>query len=309
MTAPTATLCAKYAGRPTVLAATSRVRRAGPRIRTVEKSLETYKERPIEYDNQREYRDRPIRDAMTFAEAGAALRRWRERNELCLEDIASRTGLDVTQLSYIERGMRRPQRKTIEKLESGMGWTPGLFNDLSALPDDPGALDRMLDGIHEGTQSARTISVRVSEAGVLEGYAEASIGNLDSLIRQLPAPGTPRFAQTVAAALGQCGKAEVLAANSWRVSAVTDRDTAHRLLEMLGDLESKRVALLDRVPESVGARFDHACQLSGLPEALIAVLTGLTPDELWQIRCGGSVPEGSNARVAAFIKAVNLDGP
>lgn len=282
-----------------------RASRISLRLRAVEKLSKTYNTSEILYASQREYHDPQIHAAMTFAEAGAALRRWRERHKLRLEDIASRTGLDVTQLSYIERGMRKPQRKTLDKLESGMGWPPGSFHELSTISGDPAALDQLLDRANEGPQSARTISLRVSEAGVLEDYAQTSIANVDSLIRALPAPGAHHLSRAVATALGQCGKAEVLAANSWRVSAIAERGTAQRLLDMLSDLENKRLALLDRVPDSVAARFDRACQLSGYPEGIIAVLTGLSLDDIWQIRCGAAVPEGSNARVAAFIKAVN----
>jgi transcriptional regulator with XRE-family HTH domain len=251
---------------------------------------------------------------VTSSDAGAALRRWRERNGLKLLHIASRTGLDITQLSYLERGIRKPQRRSIEKLETGMGWRPGFFQELSAIPDEPDTLDRMLDEIHETPQRTRKASARVSETGVLEDYAKSSIENLNTLIHQLPAPDTPRFSRIVAAALGQCGKDEILAADSWRISALTERDTAGRLLDMLATLENTRIDLLNRLPDSACARFDQACRRSGWPEAVIAALTGLSPDEIWQVRCGAAVPEGKNARVAAFIKALKppedgKDGP
>lgn len=299
-TASSAVSAAREAGcAPLRVGMTRSRKQQGPR-----ESEETYKESSIAYDNQREYQEPPTLDAMTWGDAGAALRRWRERNGFKLSDIASRTGLDVTQLSFLERGMRKPQRKTVEKLEAGMGWRPGFFHELSTLPDEPATLDRLLDGIHQATRRNRTIAVRTSETGVIEDYAEALVGNIDSLIHQLPEPDNPRFPLSVAAALGQCGKAEALAANSWRVSAITERDTARRLLDMLANLDNTRTALLNRLPDSASTRFDKACQRCGWPEAIIAVLTGLSPDDIWQIRCGAAIPEGSNARVAAFIKAV-----
>lgn len=249
---------------------------------------------------------------MTLADAGAAIRRMRERRGWTLDDLAARTELGVMVLSYLERGERTPRKKTVSRLEGGLGWPPGFFYELVNLAGSPDELDRLIDSVHKKSQPPTSLAVsRISGADVFEDYAEAYSATIESVIDQLPSQASPRFINTVTTALTQCAKGEVLAANSWRVAAVSDREAAARLLPRLRDFELKRRTLLDRVPDSVAARFDAACRRSELPDAMVGVLTGLTSDEVWQIRTGGAVPEGANALVAAFIRAVGsgyLDG-
>ena len=68
-------------------------------------------------------------------------------------------------------------------------------------------------------------------------------------------------------------------------------------------LEATRSALLERMPMSLGARFDHACTQSSLPEPVIAALLGVTAAEMWDIRNRGAVPPGALPRVRAFADA------
>lgn len=247
--------------------------------------------------------------SMTLKDAGEALRRLRKRRGWTLDDVAAMTGVTKMAISHLERATKSPRPSTVARIESGLGWPAGSFYRLADAADaDDAALDKLVDSFAVESESPAASVLpgrRISGADVLEGYTEAYIDTIDSVIEQLPPPSSPRFSSTVTAALGHCGKVAVLTASSWRVAAVGEREAASRLLRMLRDLESKRRALLDRVPDSMAARFDSACRRSGLPEALIGVLTGLTGDEVWMIRAGGAVPEGSNARLAAFIRAVD----
>ncbi len=95
-------------------------------------------------------------------------------------------------------------------------------------------------------------------------------------------------------------KAEMLAANSWRVAVNADAASAGRLMQHLDALESTRGALLERMPMSLSARFDRACAQSSLPEPVIATLLGVTAAEMWDIRNRGVIPPGALPRVRAF---------
>jgi hypothetical protein len=100
--------------------------------------------------------------------------------------------------------------------------------------------------------------------------------------------------------IGQCVKAEMLAANSWRMAVNADAASAGRLMQHLQALETTRAALLDRMPMSLSARFDRACAKSSLPEPVIAALLGVSPAEMWDIRNRGVIPPGALPRVRAF---------
>jgi lambda repressor-like predicted transcriptional regulator len=95
-------------------------------------------------------------------------------------------------------------------------------------------------------------------------------------------------------------KAEMLAANSWRVAVNADAASAGRLMRHLQALEATRGALLERLPASLSARLDRACAQSPLPEAVIAALLGVTAAEMWDIRNRGAIPPGALPRVRAF---------
>jgi hypothetical protein len=59
---------------------------------------------------------------------------------------------------------------------------------------------------------------------------------------------------------------------------------------------------------SLGARFDHACARSSLPEPVIAALLGVTAAEMWDIRNRGFIPPGALPRVRTFADAATNDG-
>ena len=100
--------------------------------------------------------------------------------------------------------------------------------------------------------------------------------------------------------ISQCVKAELLAANSWRVAVSAGADPAGPLLGHVKALEDTRRALLDRLAESAATQFDRACTESRLPEPVIAALLGLSTEEIWDIRTRGAIPPGALIRVAGL---------
>jgi hypothetical protein len=99
----------------------------------------------------------------------------------------------------------------------------------------------------------------------------------------------------------QCVKAELLAANSWRVAVNAGAESVDRLMTHLTSLEAIRTGLLARMPGSLSARFDQACTRSDLPEPVIATLIGVDVEQLWDIRNRGAIPPGALPRVRAFV--------
>lgn len=242
--------------------------------------------------------------ALTFKDAGAALRRLRKRRGWTLDDIEAMTGITKMSISHIERGNKTPRPSTIAKLEAGLGWKEGSFYKLADAGDDSAALDDLADSFAIEPSALADLPVRrIKGSDVMIAHVEAYIDMIDALIGQLPAASNPRFESTVNAALAQCAKVTALTASSWRMSGQSDRDTAAKLLDVVRALEAKRQLLLSKIPESTAARYDAACQQSDLPEPLISVLTGLTTEESWSVRSGGTPPEGANARIAAFIRS------
>jgi hypothetical protein len=146
---------------------------------------------------------------------------------------------------------------------------------------------------------------RHSDTEVLEGYAEAQLDALNSVIDRLPETTSNEYESYILSVIGQCVKAEMLAANSWRVAVNAGADSAERLMQHLQALEATRGALLKRMPMSLGAQFDRACAQSSLPEPVISVLLGVTGEEMWEIRNRGVIPPGALPRVRAFADAAN----
>lgn len=97
-------------------------------------------------------------------------------------------------------------------------------------------------------------------------------------------------------------KAELLAANSWRVAVNAGAESADRLMAHLTSLEAIRTGLLARTPGSISARFDQACARSELPESVIATLLGVAVEQVWDIRNRGTIPPGALPRVRAFVR-------
>ncbi|BCI84664.1 hypothetical protein MTY66_62890 (plasmid) [Mycolicibacterium sp. TY66] len=247
----------------------------------------------------------PRQRALSFEDAGRALRRLRERRGWNLDDVAAMAGIAKMSVSHLERGVKVPRPTTVAKLEAGLGWKSGSFYRLVNAGSDDAVLDELVNSFsNESSEATPALPVhRIKGSEVLTAHVEAYIDMIDSLIDQLPPPSNPRFATTLDVALGQCAKVAALTASSWRMAALTDRESAAKLLQAVHELEAKRQLLLSRIPDSTAARYDAACRRSPLPEPLISVLTGLTTEESWSVRSGGTVPEGANARIAAFIRS------
>lgn len=243
---------------------------------------------------------------MSREAAGAAIRALRESRDWSLADLASATGVSIMGLSYLERGARKPHKGTVQKVENGLGLPLGTYSRL-VLSDDPDAeLAQLLtapkpNGVRPRSASAPVPVQRHQDTDVLEAHAEAHLESLNSLITRLPAETSNEYESYIASVIAQCVKAELLAANSWRVAVPGSGESAARLMAHLKALENLRAGLLARLPGSMSARFDRACRESGLPEAVVGAMLGMSGDDVWAMRNSGVVPAGALARVRAFV--------
>lgn len=244
---------------------------------------------------------------MSRERAGAAIRALRESRDWSLADLAAATGVSIMGLSYLERGARKPHKGTVHKVENGLGLPPGTYARLMVADDPDAELTDILstaqpDPGTSGQPPAPSVS-RHNDAEVLEAHAEAHLESLHSLIARLPAETSNEYETYIHTVVAQCVKAEMLAANSWRVAVNAGAQAAPRLMGYLAELEDVRTGLLARLPAAIGARFDRACAQSELPEAVIAALIGVGSEELWNIRNRGVIPPGALPRVRAFVEA------
>jgi transcriptional regulator with XRE-family HTH domain len=250
---------------------------------------------------------------MSRESAGAAIRELRESRDWSLADFASVTGVSIMGLSYLERGARKPHKGTVQKVENGLGLPPGTYSRLVVAADTTSELKRLTAAMPTETPPARSagpiVVDRHTDTEVLEGYAEAQLDALNSVIDRLPAATSNEYETYILSVIEQCVKAEMLAASSWRVAVNADAASAGRLMRHLQALEATRGALLERMPLSLSARVDRACARSPLPEAVIAALLGVTAAEMWDIRNRGVIPPGALPRVRAFADdADDTDG-
>jgi transcriptional regulator with XRE-family HTH domain len=236
--------------------------------------------------------------------AGAAIRGLREARDWSLADFASVTGVSIMGLSYLERGVRKPHKGTVQKVENGLGLPPGTYSRLVVAADPAAELERLTAAPPPEPAPTRAtgpiVVDRHTDTEVLEGYAEAQLDTINSVIERLPASTSNEYETYILSVIGQCVKAEMLAANSWRVAVNADAASAGRLMRHLQALEATRGALIERMPMSLSARFDRACAESSLPESVIAALIGVTAAEMWDIRNRGVIPPGALPRVRAF---------
>jgi transcriptional regulator with XRE-family HTH domain len=240
--------------------------------------------------------------------AGAAIREMRESRDWSLADFAAVTGVSIMGLSYLERGARKPHKGTVQKVENGLGLPPGTYSRLVVAADTAAELER-LTAVHPAEPPMRItgpiVVDRHTDTHMLEGYAEAQLDALNSVIGRLPAETSNEYETYILSVIAQCVKAEMLAANSWRVAVNADEASAGRLMRHIEALESTRGGLLERMSMSLGARLDRACAHSSLPEPVIAALLGVTVAEMWDIRNRGVIPPGALPRVRAFADLVD----
>lgn len=244
---------------------------------------------------------------MSRESAGAAIRALRESRDWSLADLAAATGVSIMGLSFLERGARKPHKSTVQKVENGLGLPPGTYSRLLVAADPEAELARLMAAQPPPAAPTRrtgpVVVDRHSDTEVLEGYAEAQLEALQSVIDRLPATTSNEYETYILSVIAQCVKAEMLAAGSWRVAVNAGSDSTDRLMEHLQALEATRTALLKRMPTSLSARFDRACAQSALPETIVAALVGVDVEELWDIRNRGVIPPGALPRVRAFTEA------
>lgn len=242
---------------------------------------------------------------MSRESAGAAIREQREARDWSLADFASVTGVSIMGLSYLERGARKPHKRTVQKVENGLGLPPGTYSRLVVAADPLAELERLTAPTPPEPPQRITGPVvvdRHTDTDMHEEYAEAQLDALNSLIDHVPVSTSNEYESYILSVIGQCVKAEMLAANSWRKVVSADAASAGRLMQHLQALEETRGALIERMPMSLGARFDRACADSSLPEPVIGALIGVTGTEMWDIRNRGVIPPGALPRVRAFAE-------
>ncbi len=245
---------------------------------------------------------------MSRESAGAVIRELRESRDWSLADFASVTGVSIMGLSYLERGARKPHKSTVQKVENGLGLPPGTYSRLVVAADAAAEFERLTAAPAPEPPPRTTGPIvvdRHTDTLVLEGYAEAQLDALNSVIGRLPAETSNEYETYILSVISQCVKAEMLAANSWRVAVNADAASAQRIMRHLQALEATRGALLERMSMSLSARFDQACAQSPLPEPVIAALLGVTAAEMWDIRNKGVIPPGALPRVRAFAELVD----
>lgn len=248
---------------------------------------------------------------MSRESAGAAIRALRESRDWSLADLAAATGVSIMGLSYLERGARKPHKSTVQKVENGLGLPPGTYSRLLAAGEPDADLAQLIATGASRTPSTRpagpVVVERHSDTEVLEGYAQAQLEALRTVIARLPPQTSDEYETYILSVIAQCVKAEMLAANSWRVAVGAGAERAGRLMQHLQALEETRGALLQRMPTSLSTRFDQACARSPLPEPVIAALLGVTGEQMWDIRNRGVIPPGVLARVRAFTDEAESD--
>ena len=240
---------------------------------------------------------------MSRESAGAAIRALRESRDWSLADLAAASGVSVMGLSYLERGTRKPHKGTLQKVENAFGLPPGTYARLLVTEDPQAELAQLLASVPGTAGRPDPVPVhRHADTEVLEAHAQAHLDSLNSLIARLPAETSNEYESYIHSVIAQCVKAEVLAANSWRVAVNAGAESTGRLMVHLRSLEAIRTGLLDRLGASLGSRFDRACARSELPEPVLAAMLGMSVEEIWDIRNRGVIPPGALPRVRAFVE-------
>lgn len=246
--------------------------------------------------------------------AGAAIRALRESRDMSLDELAAASGVSAMGLSYLERGIRKPRPDTTNKLEMALGLPTGTYKRLVLAENASEELKAILSVTSERAAAVRAkdaisggliVGQRSETSALIEGYAEAQIDSLNAVIHRLPPESAPDYASYIAFVIDRCIQAEGLAADSWRVAAHSNAGDAARLMRHLQTLESKRQDLVARLESrSLGAQFNRACNMSALPDHMIAQMLGTTAETVWAWRNEGAIPGESVEMVQRFIATI-----
>lgn len=150
---------------------------------------------------------------MSRESAGAAIRALRESRDWSLADLAAATGVSTMGLSYLERGARKPHKSTVQKVENGLGLPPGTYSRLLVAADPDAELARLIAAQPSNPTAVRRAGAvvvdRHSDTDVLEGYAEAQLDAIKSVIDRLPATTSNEYETYILSVIAQCVKAEI----------------------------------------------------------------------------------------------------
>nr|WP_234787561.1 helix-turn-helix transcriptional regulator [Mycolicibacterium novocastrense] len=243
--------------------------------------------------------------------AGAAIRALREARDLSLADLAASSGVSQMGLSYLERGIRKPRKDTVRKVELAMGLPSGSYQRLVFAEDPHAELEAIVATSQSASAQAKAavssglvLGRRTDTTALLGGYAEAQIEALNAVINRMPPETATDYETYIAFVIDRCIQTEGLTADSWRVAAHADAGDADRLMAHLETLEATRQSLLARLQaRSLGAKLDIACVNSPLPDSVIAQLLGTTAEDLWVWRNQGAIPGEAVELVQAFVAA------
>lgn len=247
--------------------------------------------------------------------AGAALRALRESRDLSLSDLAETSGVSQMGLSYFERGIRKPRKDTVRKIELALGLPAGAYQRLVFAEDPAGELQGITSTSAVAQAQAKAavadglvVGKRRATTALLGGYAEAQIESLNAVIARMPLETATDFESYIAFVIDRCIQTEGLTADSWRVAAHADAGDAARLMGHLEMLESTRQSLLVRLQSrSLSAKLDVVCVRSPLPDSIIAQLLGTTAEDLWVWRNQGTIPGDAVELVQAFVAQANQE--
>jgi hypothetical protein len=139
---------------------------------------------------------------------------------------------------------------------------------------------------------------------MLEMASAAYLEMLNSLIEHLPPATSNEYETYIRSALAQSAKAEMLAANSWRVMAGAGT-ASPGLMAHITAAERIRSDLIARLSGSTAARLERACAVCELPDPVVAALIGVTVGEMWEIRTGGPIPPATLPRINAFLEGLS----
>jgi transcriptional regulator with XRE-family HTH domain len=236
--------------------------------------------------------------------AGGAIRTLRQRREMSIQELADMSGVSSMGISYLERGMRKVRKGTARKVEQALSLPDGTYRRLLVAADADAELQSILATTNQVTVAVvgGKASPGRSPSALLQSYAAAQIELLDVLLLARSPGSSEPDVDATEHWLARCVLAMGLTADSWRVCATSDASAAGALLDYLEDFEVTRRALTGRLSEaSAGAVLDLACADTGLPDAVVARLFGVSAEELWSWRCGGAaIPAAALELVHAF---------